>query len=90
MDRDFPLDLISAVITEGQRAVLPDRRLPRSVPALEKAGDSKDVFERRLELKFKRETDPIAGQVLQQERIDEHQIFSRNDPLPTDLDRVFQ
>ena len=41
-------------------------------------------------MKFKRKTDPIAGQVLQQERIDERQIFSRNDAFPANLDRVFR
>src|SRR5438876_11705412 len=90
MDRDFALDLVSAIITEGQRAVFPNRRMPRSVFTLEKAADSKDVLERGLELKFKRKADRIACQVLQQEGVDERQIFSRSDPLPTDLDRVLQ
>src|SRR5205814_9602251 len=90
MDRDFALDLISAIITEGQRAVFPNRRMPRSVFTLEKAADGKDVFERCLELKFKRKADRIACQVLQQEGVDERQIFSRSDPLPTDFKRVIQ
>src|SRR5207248_4378387 len=64
--------------------------MPRSVFTLEKAADGKDVLEGGLELKFKRKADRIACQVLQQEGVDERQIFSRSDPLPTDFDRVFQ
>jgi len=58
--------------------------------SLEKTADSKDVLEGSLELECKRKADRFACQVLQQERIDERQIFSRGDPLPTNLDRMFR
>ena len=58
--------------------------------SLEKTADGKDVLERSLELEFKRKANRFVCQVLQQERIDERQIFSRGDPLPTNLDRMFR